>query len=164
MEDLRGLVNLMRICSRSQSILISYNSSKYHVTVCVVHLWSIRRAIWLWLHSPSLAGFVFCCRIFSAKLFCFCWNTEFTVAASLVLSAQTFFALLSVSSLPLSLCLWFLFTPLLHPLSFCLCMSARKSTVGDQYLTIWQNHIFFLFLSKFNLVLNIPVALIRCPR
>jgi len=60
------------------------------------------------------------------------------------------------------------FHPLLPPihtsLSFCLLMAVRRTTVGNKYNTIWQNQIFFLFFSKFNLVLNIPLALIRCPR
>lgn len=79
----------MRICCMSQSILNSYNSSKY-VTVCVVHLWSIRRTIWLSLYSPSLVGIRFCCRMFSAKLFCFLQEHLVRHSClSLVLSVQT---------------------------------------------------------------------------
>lgn len=154
MEDPRGPLNLIKICTGSQSILISYNSSKYHVTVCIVHLWCIRKAIWLWLRSVSGGLSVLSSHFLCQTVLLLRRNTYFTsISASLVFSSQTSWR-------------FSLHRP--HPPTSTLHLSSpyagRKATVGDRYLTIWWNHIFFLILSKFNLVLNIPVALIRCPR
>lgn len=111
MEDLRGLVNLMRICSRSQSILISYNASNYHVTACVVHLWSIRRAIG--------SDYILC--LWQALCFGVSAKTVLLLQEHLVrhscLSSflcTNLFAPLGVRHLFASLC--YLFTSLLQPL------------------------------------------------
>lgn len=160
----------MRICRKSKSILIWYNSCRYHVAVCVVQRWSISRTIWLWLCSTSLVGSVFCCHIYSNKLFRFSkstlyYSTRFSASLYLylILSTSTFSFLTPLTHLPTPLP-HFRLTFLPFSLSFPPGVSVWEATGGDWYTVMWGNYIFSLFsFSKFNLVLNIPLALIRCP-
>lgn len=145
-------MNLLRIRRRSQSILMGQNPSNDHVSVCAVHLWSIR--------APFGSDYILCLWWALGLLVTFslyvpnCFvsgGTQRTIHQSL-LSLHAFFA-----STPPP------FASSSHPHSS---LSLPISTRSDRYLTMVKSYFSPppSSFSKFNLVLNIPVALIRCPR